>query len=75
MVTLPAYPSGVLKWQLGDEIVGGTDMQGHNDVSKHYTHGNLIDAIRTALGTLGKSVDTVTVDDLAPVDEFSYRWT
>ncbi len=40
------------------------------DVSKHYTHGGLIEAIRAGIVLLGKAVDTVTVDDLAPVDEF-----
>jgi len=40
------------------------------DVSKHYTHGGLIEAIRTGIVSLGKTPDTVTVDDLAPVDEF-----
>lgn len=40
------------------------------DVSKHYTHGNLVAAIRSGLGALGKTVNSVTVDDLAPVDEF-----
>src|SRR5205809_7830695 len=40
------------------------------DVSRHYTHGDLIEAIRTGIVALGKAADTVTVDDLAPVDEF-----
>jgi ubiquinone/menaquinone biosynthesis C-methylase UbiE len=40
------------------------------DVSRHYTHGSLIDAIRAGLTSTGKLPDTVTVDDLAPVDEF-----
>lgn len=40
------------------------------DVSKHYTHGGLIDAIRAGIVSLRKATDTVTVDDLAPVDEF-----
>jgi ubiquinone/menaquinone biosynthesis C-methylase UbiE len=39
-------------------------------VSKHYAHGNLTEAIRSALTLQGKSTDTVTIDDLAPVDEF-----
>lgn len=45
-------------------------MPGQIDVSKHYTHGSLADAIRAGLAALGKSPDTVTIDDLAPVDEF-----
>ncbi len=40
------------------------------DVSKHYTHGTLIEAIGAGLASLGKTPSTVTVDDLAPVDEF-----
>ena len=40
------------------------------DVSRHYTHGDLIEAIRAGIVSLGKTADTVTVDDLAPVDEF-----
>jgi SAM-dependent methyltransferase len=40
------------------------------DVSRHYTHGGLIEAIRAGIALLGKPADTVTADDLAPVDEF-----
>jgi SAM-dependent methyltransferase len=40
------------------------------DVSKHYAHGDLTEAIRAALSKQGKRTDAVTVDDLAPVDEF-----
>ena len=45
-------------------------MPNQRDVSKHYTHGNLVATIRSGLGSLGKTVNSVTVDDLAPVDEF-----
>jgi SAM-dependent methyltransferase len=45
-------------------------MPEHGDVSRHYTHGGLTEAIRSALAASGKSAATVTVDDLAPVDEF-----
>jgi SAM-dependent methyltransferase len=45
-------------------------MAEQGDVSKHYTHGGLTEAIRAGLASLGKSLSTVTVDDLAPVDEF-----
>lgn len=41
-----------------------------NTVSDHYQHGDLLQAIGTALGELGKSSADVTVQDLAPVDEF-----
>ncbi len=39
-------------------------------ISNHYQHGDLIQAIETALSKLGKSPETVTIEDLAPVDEF-----
>jgi 2-polyprenyl-3-methyl-5-hydroxy-6-metoxy-1,4-benzoquinol methylase len=45
-------------------------MPAQTDVSRHYTHGGLTDAIRDGLAWLGKAPGTVTVDDLAPVDEF-----
>jgi ubiquinone/menaquinone biosynthesis C-methylase UbiE len=41
-----------------------------SDVSKHYAHGDLTEAVRSGLTLQGKSTDTVTIDDLAPVDEF-----
>jgi SAM-dependent methyltransferase len=40
------------------------------DVSRHYTHGGLTETIRAGIVALGKTPDTITVDDLAPVDEF-----
>jgi ubiquinone/menaquinone biosynthesis C-methylase UbiE len=40
------------------------------NVSKHYTHGNLVAAIQSGVESLGKSINSLTVDDLAPVDEF-----
>ena len=45
-------------------------MPTQQDVSNHYTHGNLAAAIRSGIESLGKTVDSITVDDLAPVDEF-----
>jgi len=45
-------------------------MPAQTDVSRHYTHGSLTDAIRDGLASLGKAPGTLTVDDLAPVDEF-----
>ncbi len=39
-------------------------------VSTHYTRGNLLDAIRAGVEKLGKTPDTVSVDDLGPVEEF-----
>ena len=45
-------------------------MPTEQDISTHYTHGNLVAAIRIGIESLGKMIDSVTVDDLAPVDEF-----
>jgi SAM-dependent methyltransferase len=45
-------------------------MPGDQDVSQHYTHGKLLNAIREGLAAAGKTPESVTVDDLAPVDEF-----
>jgi SAM-dependent methyltransferase len=45
-------------------------MSNDKAVSDHYLHGNLLGAIRAAVTKIGKSVDSVTIEDLAPVDEF-----
>lgn len=45
-------------------------MSGSEGVSEHYTSGGLVETIKSGVASLGKSIDTVTVDDLAPVDEF-----
>jgi len=39
-------------------------------VSEHYLHGNLLNAIESVLPDIGKTTESVTVEDLAPVDEF-----
>jgi SAM-dependent methyltransferase len=39
-------------------------------IADHYAHGELLDAIRAAVEQLEKSPDTITIEDLAPVDEF-----
>jgi len=39
-------------------------------ISDHYQHGDLLNAIKNALEQLGKTTDTITIDDLALVDEF-----
>jgi ubiquinone/menaquinone biosynthesis C-methylase UbiE len=41
-----------------------------NRIAKHYTHGQLIERIVSGLEAIRRSPDTVTVDELAPVDEF-----
>jgi SAM-dependent methyltransferase len=42
-------------------------------VERHYTRTNLENTILTALRNAGKDVDQLTVDDLAPIDEFHTR--
>lgn len=39
-------------------------------VSDHYLHGSLLNTIEAALPALGKTIENVTIEDLAPVDEF-----
>lgn len=39
-------------------------------VTAHYTHGSLLEQISIGIGAIGKTPDTVTVDELALVDEF-----
>jgi ubiquinone/menaquinone biosynthesis C-methylase UbiE len=45
-------------------------MPNEKAVSEHYSHGNLLNAIEASLARLGKTVQNVTIEDLAPVDEF-----
>ena len=45
-------------------------MSVEREVSDHYAHGALIQAIEAALAASGIARDAVTVTDLAPVDEF-----
>lgn len=40
------------------------------DVSRHYAQGELTEKIRAGIAALGKTPETIGVDDLAPVDEF-----
>ncbi|NOR40968.1 MAG: SAM-dependent methyltransferase, partial [Gammaproteobacteria bacterium] len=41
-----------------------------NSVTAHYTQGQLLDRILSGIEAIGKTPATVTVDELAPVDEF-----
>jgi SAM-dependent methyltransferase len=41
-----------------------------HDVAEHYTHGDLLGAIRLAIGKMGKTPEAIGIEDLAPVDEF-----
>jgi len=45
-------------------------MSNHERVTEHYAHGDLLGAITSGITQLGKTLDTVTIEDLAPVDEF-----
>ena len=45
-------------------------MSNDEEVSKHYSHGSLLKAIQEAITKLGKTIDSVTIEDLSPVDEF-----
>ncbi|MGB6042299.1 MAG: class I SAM-dependent methyltransferase [Pirellulales bacterium] len=45
-------------------------MSDRSSVVDHYSSGQLLDAIRTSIEEAGLSTDSVTVDDLAPLDEF-----
>lgn len=42
-------------------------------VAEHYAHGDLAAAIRRALENAGKDLERLSVEDLAPVDEFHVR--
>lgn len=41
-----------------------------NSVATHYTHGQLLERILSGVEAIGKTPESVSVDDLAPVDEF-----
>jgi len=45
-------------------------MENDKTIADHYLHGNLLQAIQESIAKLGKTIETVTIDDLAPVDEF-----
>jgi MPBQ/MSBQ methyltransferase len=44
-----------------------------SDVARHYGKGGLLERMLTALKQAGKLMDRLTVDDLAPIDEFHSR--
>src|SRR5271154_3946417 len=43
------------------------------DVARHYGRGGLLDRLLGALAAAGKDIERLTIDDLAPVDEFHSR--
>ncbi len=45
-------------------------MTDHQAVTRHYTHGGLLTAFEAALEASGRTIANVTIDDLAPADEF-----
>lgn len=45
-------------------------MSDANPLVTHYTRGDLLEALRAGIHALGKTTETVGVDDLAPTDEF-----
>jgi len=45
-------------------------MSNDKAVTEHYLHGDLLNAIQAAIAELGKSIDSISIEDLAPVDEF-----
>jgi ubiquinone/menaquinone biosynthesis C-methylase UbiE len=49
---------------------GEAENGGISPVSSHYTRGNLLGAIRAGLAAAARTPEALTVDDLAPVDEF-----
>lgn len=42
----------------------------NDSVAAHYSYGQLLDRILSGVEAIGKTPESVTVDDLAPVDEF-----
>ena len=42
-------------------------------IDKHYGFGGIMEKIEAALNLAGKDVGTLSVDELAPVDEFHTR--
>ncbi|MEZ5658657.1 MAG: class I SAM-dependent methyltransferase [Burkholderiaceae bacterium] len=45
-------------------------MINEDTLARHYAQGNVLEAITAGIARLGKTPQTVTIDDLAPVDEF-----
>jgi len=42
----------------------------HKNIIEHYEHGDLLRAITAGISQLGKTPDSVTIDDLAAIDEY-----
>ncbi len=48
-------------------------MTSDHSINQHYGFGGIMEAIKTGLISAGKDLDSLTVDDLAPIDEFHTR--
>src|SRR5271170_8008718 len=44
-----------------------------SEIDRHYGRGGLLERLLAALREAGKDVERLTIDDLAPVDEFHSR--
>src|SRR5580698_9395283 len=66
---------GKLVHLLNNETLQGIDrMSDHQPaVARHYGRGGLLDRILGALADAGKDIEHLSIDDLAPVDEFHGR--
>lgn len=53
-------------------MITQSDTHQHNIV-RHYSRDNLEDVILSALKKAGKDIDNLSLDDLAPIDEFHVR--
>ena len=45
-------------------------MSKENDIEDHYSHSSLLASIKKGLEKQGKSATNITLDDIAPIDEF-----
>lgn len=45
-------------------------MSDADPISTHYTHGSLLDSIRSGVELLGKTPESIDIEDLGPVEEF-----
>jgi ubiquinone/menaquinone biosynthesis C-methylase UbiE len=43
------------------------------EIARHYSRSGLVDRVLAALKEAGKDIDHLTIDDLAPIDEFHSR--
>jgi len=57
----------------GNEFRGGAQLLSGNDISHHYGSAGLSQRIVSALRKAGKSLDALTIEDLAPLDQFHTR--